>query len=613
MHCLDTAIRAITNTVPLSYPLTLSTLLPRLHRGELTPTQLAREVLSAAPLGDHHHAWIYRLPDSAVMARAQRLEANPSARNLPLYGVPFAVKDNIDVVNLPTTAACPEFAYTAASTATAVQRLIDAGAVLIGKTNLDQFATGLVGTRSPYGACRNAFDPAYISGGSSSGSAVAVAMNLVSFALGTDTAGSGRIPAGFNNIVGLKPTRGTISTAGVVPACRTLDCVSIFALTVGDAWNVYEIARGYDPADAFMRGPEPAPRVRGAKLRCGVPRDLDFCGDAQASAAFQRAVHVVAGSGAEIAEIDFAPFRATAALLYQGPWVAERIAGIKTFYRQHSDKMLPVTREITEGGERYSAVDAFEAHYRLQSLRQAAAAQFEAVDVMLVPTAPTIYTIAQVEAEPIKLNSNLGLYTNFVNLLDLAALAVPAGMRTDGLPCGATFIAPAFADALLCELGERFHRAGSSTLGATRFPLPQSSTGFANDEASVRLAVAGAHLSGMPLNHQLTERGARLIAKTLTAPRYRLFVLPGTEPPKPGLVPSIDGRAIEVEVWSMPVARYGEFVAQIPAPLGIGTLTLGDGSAVQGFVCTHALDERARDISDYGGWRSYIASRTAGN
>jgi allophanate hydrolase len=596
------------------YSLALTELLQRLRAGTLTPTQLARDVLAAAAGGDRHNTWIHRLTDDAVLAQARRVEDMPAARELPLYGVPFAVKDNIDVAGQPTTAACPAFKYTAAATATAVQRLLDAGAILIGKTNLDQFATGLVGTRSPYGAGKNAFDARYISGGSSSGSALAVALNLVSFSLGTDTAGSGRVPAGFNNIVGLKPTRGAVSAAGVVPACRTLDCVSIFALTAGDAWDVFQIARGYDAADTYSRHAQPSRHMPAASLRCGVPRSsqLEFCGDAEAASVFGRAVAFAQQCGAEIVEIDFTPFQDTAALLYQGPWLAERLAGIKEFFAAHPQELHPVTREITAGGARYSAVDAFEAAYQLQELKQRAAVEFTAIDVMLVPTAPTIYTIAEVEADPVRLNSNLGAYTNFVNLLDLAAIAVPAGLRKDDLPSGITLIAPAFSEPMLCAFGDRLHRMSGVRLGATSFAMPPQVSAFrdASGDAHVSVAVVGAHLSGMPLNHQLVARGARLLGSARTAPHYRLYLLPATHPPKPGLVGSsgATGHAIEVEIWSIPADRYGSFVAEISAPLGIGTIELEDGRALQGFVCTQNVGPGARDISAFGGWRKFMAS-----
>ncbi|MDB5812257.1 MAG: atzF [Betaproteobacteria bacterium] len=598
----------------ISYPLTLREIRQRLHDGSLTPIQVARDVLAAAAQGDAHHAWIYRLTDDAVLAQARRLESLPDGRKLPLYGVPFAIKDNIDVAGLPTTAACPAFKYTATTTATAVQRLLDAGAMLIGKTNLDQFATGLVGTRSPYGAGANAFNPDYISGGSSSGSALVVALNLVSFALGTDTAGSGRVPAGLNNIVGLKPTRGAISTAGVVPACRTLDCVSIFALTAGDAWDIYKVARGPDPADVYSRPLMPSHHLRAAPLRCGVPgrSQLEFCGDAEAAAMFERGVSLAQENGADIIEIDFTPFRETAALLYQGPWIAERLAGIEDFFAGHSQDLHPVTREITAAGARYSAVDTFKATYKLQALKQRVNAELARIDALLVPTSPSIYTIAQVEADPIVLNSNLGAYTNFVNLLDLAAIAVPAGMRKDGLPSGITLIAPAFSEPLLCEFGDRLHSAAGVPLGATRFAKPAPTAAIRDTaDSTVRVAVVGAHLSGMPLNHQMIEHGASLLKVTRTLPRYRLYLLPDTSPAKPGLIASGDqpGHAIDIEIWNMPVERYGQFVAAIPAPLGIGTIELEDGSSAQGFVCTQPLPPAARDISTFGGWRNFIASR----
>ena len=606
------AIRAINDAMSLPYPLTLSSLRRRLASGELTPTGLARAVLAAAPAGDSHHAWIYRLPPHAVIERAQRLEADPAMHALPLYGVPFAIKDNIDVAGYPTTAACPAFSYTPVRTATVVQRLLDAGAILIGKTNLDQFATGLVGTRSPYGACTNAFDARYISGGSSSGSATAVALNLVSFALGTDTAGSGRVPAGFNNIVGLKPTRGAISTAGVVPACRTLDCVSILALTCGDAWDIFKVARGYDPADAYSRHPEPSLHLRADGFVCGVPRasQLEFYGDTHAANTFERAVAMIERSGGRVVEIDYTPFRETAALLYQGPWIAERLAAIREFFARHQDEMHPVTRAIIAGAENYSALDAFEAVYRLEKLKQSAAAEFAGIDVMAVPTAPTIYTIEQIEADPVTLNSNLGIYTNFVNLLDLAAVAVPAGMREDALPSGITLIAPAFSEPLLCEIGARLHDLSGLKLGATDFAFSPGAHEFHDDagDAHISIAVVGAHLSGMPLNHQLSDRGARLLGRARTAPYYRLYLLPAAKPAKPGLVRSADrsGYAIEVELWSMPVKGMGLLMAEIPSPLAIGTIELDNGRNVHGFVCESHAVAGARDISEFGGWRGFV-------
>jgi allophanate hydrolase len=499
-----------------------------------------------------------------VVPEEEALERAAAARG-PLAGRPFAVKDNIDVAGMPTTAGCPPFAYVAKETAPAVQKLLDAGAVLVGKTNLDQFATGLVGTRSPYGACRNAFDPAYISGGSSSGSAVAVALGIVDFALGTDTAGSGRVPAGFNNLVGLKPTRGLVSTQGVVPACRSLDCVSVFAKTCRDALEVFElVSKPFDPV---------APRFGVA-----VPRQLEFHGDREYERLFSEAVARLVALGGTVREIDFEPFLEVQSLLY-GPWVAERLAeGFPL------DQMLPVTRKVIESGARYSAADAFRAQHRLAELREECT--FE--NILVVPGAPTIYRIAEVEADPIELNSRLGRYTNFVNLLDLAAIGVPAGFRADGLPFGITLIGPAYSDRALAAVAARFHGEGE-------IPTPAS---------GVQLAVVGAHLSGMPLNHELTERGARLLKTARTAWAYRLFALDG----KPGLVRAEQGTSIEVEVWDMPARRLGDFVARIPEPLGIGTLELEDGTRVKGFLCEHHAVQGRPDISSWGGWRAYCAS-----
>jgi len=597
----------------LAYSLALDALRPRLQSGELTPTRLAQDVLKAAGAGERYQVWIHRLPERDVLEQARRLESDESTRALPLYGIPYAIKDNIDASGYPTTAGCSAYSYVARDSAEVVRRLANAGAILIGKTNLDQFAAGLTGTRSPYGICANAFDRRYISGGSSSGSAVAVALNLVSFALGTDTAGSGRVPAGFNNIVGLKPTRGTISTAGVVPACRSLDCVSIFALTAGDAWDIFQVVRGYHEADPWSRKIVAPVPVAAANFRCGVPAtsQLDFCGDASAAAMFRRGIELIERAGGQIVEIDYTPFREAAALLYQGPWVAERLAAIKAFFAAHEDDMHPVTRAIIGRGADFSAVDVFEAVYRLQKYRRQAQAELDRIDVLALPTAPTIYTIEQILAQPVKLNSKLGFYTDFVNLLDLAAVAVPCGMRPDGLPSGITLIAPPFSEAALCELGDRLHELSGVSLGATGFSrpagarMPQKLAGAQH----VTLAVVGAHLSGMPLNGQLTERGAQLIGAARTAPFYRLYLIPDTVPAKPGLVRrAAGGCAIEVELWRMPVGEFGAFCAKVPPPLAIGTVTLEDGNAVQGFLCESHAIEQAIDISVFGGWRNYCTA-----
>ena len=414
--------------------------------------------------GDAHPAvWITRFErdriDQQLATLQRRLDA-AGPEPLPLLGQTFAIKDNIDFAGAPTTAACPAFAYTPERSATVVQRLLDAGAVALGKTNLDQFATGLVGTRSPYGACPNAFDRRYISGGSSSGSAVAVARGLVDFSLGTDTAGSGRVPAAFNDLVGYKPTRGFISTSGVVPACRSLDCVSIFARTVDGAKQVAGVAVDFDERDPFSRRVKEVPAVGASTsgpLRVGVPdaSQLEFFGDPVARDHFAAAVDRVRGSGAEVCTIDYTPFRQAAELLYQGPWVAERLAAIETFFAAHSDQMFDVTRTIIGGASRFDAVSTFKAMYRLQALRRETEASWQAMDLLLLPTTGTIYTLDALRADPIGLNTNLGYYTNFVNLLDLAAIAVPAGFRSDGLPAGITFLAPAGADDFLFGAARR--------------------------------------------------------------------------------------------------------------------------------------------------------------
>lgn len=534
--------------------------------------------------------WISLVPREVSQAREQEAQG-------PLAGLTFAIKDNIDLAGLPTTAGCPAYSYQPERSATVVERLMNAGAIPIGKTNLDQFATGLVGTRSPYGACSSVFDERYISGGSSSGSAVAVAKGLVDFALGTDTAGSGRVPAAFNNLVGLKPTRGLVSTSGVVPACRSIDCVSIFARDCDVARRVWNVARGFDEGDPFSRvigpGQDAAPWLAGT-FRFGVPSEehLEFFGDEEAEGLYRKAVADLENLGGEKVEIDYSIFRAAASLLYSGPWVAERLAAIREFIDSHADEMNPVVREIIAGARKFSAVDAFEAEYKLRELRRASEGEWRKMDVMVLPTTGTIYTHDAVAAEPVKLNTNLGYYTNFVNLLDLAAVAVPAGFRTNGLPFGVSFIGPAFSDEALLSVADYYHRgvARSGTTGC------------------VAVAVVGAHLSGQPLNWQLTERGARLIKTCRTAPGYRLYALDGTVPAKPGLVRDSEfaGEGIEVEVWAVPEDLFGGFVAAVPPPLGIGSATLDSGEAVKCFICEGYAIGSATEITSFGGWRNYL-------
>ncbi|PPC98924.1 MAG: allophanate hydrolase [Hyphomicrobium sp.] len=577
---------------------------------DATPQDVVRELFRRIREIGERPIWITLRSESDVLAS---LDAAPKG---PLYGIPFAVKDNIDVAGLPTTCACPAYSYTPEHSAYVVDRLVAAGAIVIGKTNMDQFATGLVGTRSPYGIPSSPFNTDYISGGSSSGSAVAVSRGLVSFALGTDTAGSGRVPAAFNNIIGLKPTKGWISTRGVVPACRSQDTVSIFALTCGDASSVMSIAASYDADDDYARlPPHPyhAHLVR-SRVRVGVPRlGLEFFGDDAAEVLFRGAVCNIAALGADIIDVDFTPFAEAAKLLYSGPWVAERAAAVGDFVDAHASDIDSTVRSIIQGARTQSAVDTFEGFYSLARMCRQAEKIWDTIDVLLVPTTGTTYRIADVLADPIQLNSNLGRTTNFVNLMDLSAFAVPAGFRENGLPFGVTLIGRAFDDGYLTALGDKLHRSLSgAALGATTTALasvaPIVATERCNDLISI--AVVGAHLSGQPLNVQLQERKARLVRTARTSSGYSFYALPHTSPPKPGLIFDGHGKGnIEVEIWEMSADAFGSFVSLIPAPLGIGTLKLDDGSTVQGFLCEAHAIVGALDITSFGGWRAWLASR----
>ena len=544
----------------------------------------------------------------ATRAAARALGAFDPAK--PLFGIPFAVKDNIDVAGLPTTAACPDYAYTPRESATVVQRLVAAGAIPVGKTNLDQFATGLVGVRTPFAVPRNAADPSLVPGGSSSGSGVAVARGLVSFALGTDTAGSGRVPAALNNIVGLKPSRGALSIHGVVPACRSLDCVSVFAGTAADAWAAFAAAAGHDPADPFSRALPLGRPALPPVVRIGVPDAASrIFGGRDAEAAFDAALAMMPDLGAPHRVVDLGPFFAVAALLYEGAWVAERYQAIREFIEAKPEALHPVTRGIIEGARRHSAADAFAGEYRLAELRRATESLWSSVDVLVVPSIPDVCTLAEVAADPVGANSRLGTYTNFVNLLDLCAVAVPGPFRRDGRPAGVTLIAPAGRDALLSALGAKLHAAAGLTVGVTGRPVPTHGPAPAiAPPGTVELAVVGAHLSGMALNRELAERGATFVRAVPTEAAYRLFALPGGPPERPGLVRTGAGTAIETEVWALTPAAFGDFVAGIPAPLSIGTLRLADGTAPKGFLCEAVATEGARDISAYGGWRAYRAA-----
>ncbi|MDP3585291.1 MAG: allophanate hydrolase [Thiobacillus sp.] len=592
--------------------LDIATLRQRYQSGELTPLALVDDLLGRLGSEDSHAIWISRLDADTLRAYARKLEGQDIAI-LPLYGIPFAIKDNIDLAGLPTTAGCPEYAYTPERHATVVARLIDAGAIPLGKTNLDQFATGLNGTRSPYGACRNAFNPDFISGGSSSGSAVAVALGLVSFSLGTDTAGSGRVPAAFNQLVGHKPSCGALSTRGVVPACRSLDAVSIFALTAEDAERVLAVAAGFDAEDEYSRplAPHGFDFGRAPGFRFGVPmqKDLEFFGNAEAEQLFGEAVARMTSLGGTPVEVDLAPFLDTAHLLYGGPWVAERYLAIRDFFDAQPENVFPPVREIIAGGRDISAADTFAHLYTLRSLKRICDAVWNDIDVMLTPTAGTIYRVDEMQADPIRLNANLGYYTNFMNLLDLAATAVPAGFQNDGLPFGVTLVAPPHQDGPLLHLASRMQQALGGKLGAADHALPLAEKLNLLPDGQVRVAVVGAHLSGLPLNHQLTERNARLVGAAQTAPTYRFYALPDGK--RPGLIKvEAGGASIACEVWEMPSSQFGSFVAGIPAPLGIGKLELADGSVVSGFICEGIGVADAKDITAFGGWRAWCRVST---
>ncbi len=582
--------------------------LARLRRayaaGETTPAAVLEAALARIAERGADGVWIGGPCADRARAAAARLEGVDPA-SLPLYGALFAVKDNIDVAGLPTTAACPGFAHEAAETAPAVARLEAAGAILVGKTNLDQFATGLSGCRSPYGIPHNALAPGWIPGGSSSGSAVATAAGLVSFALGTDTAGSGRVPAALNNIVGLKQSKGLVSTRGLVPACRTLDVISVFALSCADAAAVLAEAEGFDADDPYSRPRGPAAP---AVATLGVPdaASRSFYGDEAAEGLFEDAVARARAAGAAVIEVDLAPFLAAARLLYEGPWVAERAAAIHDIVTGRPEILHPVIREIVSGGLSPSAIDAFRAQYRLAALARETAGVWARVDALMVPTAPTACTIEAMLADPIRLNSRMGHYTNFMNLLDLCGVAVPAGFLPGGAGFGVTLVGPAFAEGALLAFGDRLHRAAGTGSGAARLPLPPETV---PEPVRFRLGVCGAHMRGLPLSPSLIALGGRFVAEARTAPAYRLYALPGAGVARPGLMRAAGGASVALEVWDLPAEALGALLAAIPAPLGLGRIALEDGAEVTGFLCEAAAADGAEDITAHGGWRAWLAAR----
>jgi allophanate hydrolase len=593
-------------------PETVAAIVAAHRAATMTPAQTVARSYQRIRTYNDPAVFISLRDEKDALADAEAL-ASKDADALPLYGVPVAIKDNIDALGLATTAACPAFAYAPAQDSTAVAKLRAAGAIIIGKTNLDQFATGLVGVRSPYGIPVNPVRADLIPGGSSSGSAVAVSAGLVPFALGTDTAGSGRVPAMLNNIVGLKPSLGLISNAGLVPACRTLDCISVFSLTVDDAMTALAVMAGPDGADPFSRDrPLGAVAAFPEKLRLGVPRNgqLIFFGDRAAEKAYGEALERWTSLGTTLVEFDLEPFYETARLLYEGPWVAERYLVIRDLLASAPDSIHPVTREITAAGARLTAADTFASLYRLQALRRVAERAFANLDAMVLPTAPTAYSTAQVLANPVELNSRLGTYTNFVNLLDLCGLALPAAMRADGIPFGITLLAPAGHDAALASIGRVFHADTKLKMGAKGLTQPALAALPVAVGDEITIAVVGAHLSGMALNGELQVLGARLLEAATTAPDYKLYAL-DTTPPKPGMlrVDAGAGHSIKLELWALSAVAFGKFVAAIPPPLGIGTIRLADGRGVKGFMVEPVAIEGARDISSFGGWRAFMAEK----
>ncbi len=563
---------------------------------------------------EHSEAWIYQVPLETLLTEARKqqalLENNSDAlQRWPLLGIPFAVKDNIDVAGAPTTAACPEFMHEADESATVVKKLLDVGALFIGKTNMDQFATGLVGTRSPYGACKNPFDARYITGGSSSGSALAVATGMVSFSLGTDTAGSGRVPAAFNNIVGVKPTRGLLSTHGVIPACPSLDCVSIFALNTEDAAQVLEVAKGFDGADPYSRKELKVEPSFTKTFHFGVPKagQLDFSGDAAYAELFEKSRETLRARGGVEVEIDISPFLRAALLLYQGPWLAERAEAIGRFIPTDSQALMPLLREILVPAKSIMGVDTFKGMRALEALKQEALPLWDAMDVLLLPTVPTIFTHEQIAEQPLARNAILGRFTNFVNLMDLCALAIPAGFRPDGLPFGVSLIAPAFRDEFLFSIAMPGPSAHFDKLSAAplRDRAPQIDSSMRTS-----LLVFGLHMSDQPLNHELTGLGGRLERVVQTASRYKMALVKRGEKRLPGIwrQPEGSGVSLEGEIWSLPNESIGPFFTKVLPPLCLGSLELEDGSWVKGFLAEAVVCESLEDISRFGGWRGWLAA-----
>ncbi len=598
----------------MSHPMTIEALHSAYADNSLTPAAVMADIRERSQQYADRNIWIYQLSAAEQQVYLDALADRPMAGS-PLWGIPFVIKDNIDLAGVPTTAGCEAYCYTPEVSSHVVQQLIDAGAIPVGKANLDQFATGLNGTRSTWGACRNAFNPDYISGGSSSGSAVSVALGLASFSLGTDTAGSGRVPACFNNLVGVKPSRGLLSATGLVPACRSLDCISIFALNSDDANRVLACAEGQDPADGYSRTNPYDNQSRHYGLRQGAIRvgvipeeQLKFFGDRAYAQAYQQTLDKLVEDGMEMVEIDYQLFDEVARLLYEGPWVSERYLAIETLIEEQPEALLPVIRTIVEPGGVARATDLFKAQYRLEALKKQCLAQFQTLDCMLTPTAGRLFSIDEMLAEPIQRNSELGYYTNFMNLLDMASVAVPTAFTEQGLPFGVTLVGTVFSDRALLSIANRIQRVCRLPQGLDDQPAPMPPANPVGNSQYIEVAVCGAHLDGLPLNWQLKERGGVLLETTQTAPAYRMYALAGGPPLRPGLIRDTEqGSEIRVEVWKIPAREFGSFVANIPAPLGIGKLELSGGRWVSGFICEPYGIDGAEEITHLGGWRRYLA------
>lgn len=596
--------------------MTLKSLRNAYLNGSLTPQSVAEEIRERSSLFSDRNIWIHLLTLEEQRVWLDGLRDKPIEK-YPLWGIPFAIKDNIDLAGIPTTSACLEFSYVPEQSAQVVQQLIDAGAIPVGKTNLDQFATGLNGTRSPYGPCRNAFDPDYISGGSSAGSATAVALGFSTFSLGSDTAGSGRVPAGFNNLIGVKPTIGMLSSTGMMPACKSLDCMSIFALTSDDAAAILNIAEGYDERDAYSRpntftNSELSYGKRTGKLRISVLAEsqLRFFGCTEYEQAYRTTLETLsAEEGIELIEIDFSPFDEAALLLYEGPWVTERYLACQSIIDNQPEAVHPVVRSIIEKGKEITACEVFEAQYRLTHLKTIALQSLKDVDCLLTPTAGRHFTISELLEEPIRHNSELGYYTNFMNLFDMAAVSVPVCITESQKPFGITLSNTKWTDRSLLSIANRLEQLFPTPIGASGQPKPHTSAKEISDLSAVELVVCGAHLEGLPLNWQLVRRGATLVKSTHSAPCYKLFALSGESPMRPGMIRDEEhGAAIEVEVWRMPSSELGGFLDGIPVPLGLGKVELSDGLWYTGFICEASGLLGAQDITAHGGWRAWLSS-----